>query len=63
MNDSEVIKTFESSWSKRIFVMGVAVMVAVLIGMVGWGFRGRNISRNAAALTPVTVPPAPATPR
>ena len=59
MNDSDVIKTFETSWSKRFFVLGAALMVAVLIGIVGWAFHGRNISRSAAALTPITAPASP----
>ena len=59
MNDSDVIKSFESGWGRRFLVAGVAVLVAVLIGVVIWGFRGRNISRNASALTPVTAPASP----
>ena len=59
MNDRAIIQSFEKSWAQRLAIVGLAVVVAALLIWVGVGFRGRHIARNAAALTPVTLPTSP----
>lgn len=62
IDDRDIIKSFESGWGKRLLMVGLAVAVVVLIVFVAWGFRGRHIAQNAAALTPVSIPTNPDAP-
>ena len=56
MDDRAIIKSFEKGWGQRAAILGFAVvMLAILIAALFFGFRGRHIARNAAALTPVKV--------
>ncbi|HEX3696140.1 MAG TPA: hypothetical protein VH374_12220 [Polyangia bacterium] len=46
------MRSFEKGRGTWIVVALLAVaLVAILIGVVASGFRGRHVSRNAAALT------------
>jgi hypothetical protein len=49
---SEMVRKAEVGRGKRVAILVVAaVLVAVLVGVVVVGFRGRHISQNAAAMT------------
>ena len=51
MNDRAVIRSFETGQGKRLAILALAVAVlALVIGVVAFGFRGRHITRNADAL-------------
>lgn len=52
---SDMVRKSERGRGKRVTVaVAAAVLVAALVGVVAVGFRGRHISRNAAAMvTPV----------
>jgi uncharacterized membrane protein YjjB (DUF3815 family) len=58
MNNSAVIRSFETGRGRRLAILLLAtIIVALVIGAVVVGFRGRHISRNAAALTaPIAAP-------
>jgi hypothetical protein len=66
MNDSRTMtegqKIGEMGNGKRTAIIATAVVVVgSLIAILGVGFHGRHIARNAAAMvTPVGVPTAPA---
>jgi hypothetical protein len=64
MNDRALIRSFEKGRGTWMVVVLLAVAaVAILIGVVASGFKGRHISRNAAALTePLDNSPQPAAP-
>ena len=62
MNDRAIIRSFEKGWGQRLGIMALAVIVGAVLVIVGMGFRGRHIASSARALTPVTLPTAPATP-
>ena len=61
---SETERLGEIGNGKRVaIVVGALVVVAALIVVMVVGFRGRHISRNAAALTaPLVAPPRPGAP-
>lgn len=51
MNDRAIIRSFETGQGKRLAILALAVAVlALVIGVVAFGFRDRHITRNAAAL-------------
>jgi flagellar basal body-associated protein FliL len=48
----DMVKKLNTGRGRRVTIMVLAVLaVAVLIGVVVAGFRGRHISQNAAAMT------------
>jgi flagellar basal body-associated protein FliL len=57
---SEMVRNTKIGRGRRVAILVAAVvLVAVLIGVVVAGFRGRHISQNAAAMTtPVAAAPA-----
>jgi predicted secreted protein len=56
---SEVVKKTEVGRTRRmVFLLATVVLLATLTGVVVAGFRGRHISRNAAALTAPGAAPA-----
>jgi hypothetical protein len=51
MNDRAVIRSFETGQGKRLAILALAVAIlALVIGVVAFGFRDRHITRNADAL-------------
>jgi uncharacterized membrane protein YjjB (DUF3815 family) len=59
MNDHAVIRSFETGRGRRLAIVILALaVVALVIGAVAMGFRGRHISRSADALTKPVVAPA-----
>ena len=56
---SEVLKKTKVGRTRRwVFLLATVVALAALTGVVVAGFRGRHISRNAAALTAPGASPA-----
>jgi hypothetical protein len=56
---SEVVKKTEVGRTRRVvFLLAAVLVVAALTGVVVAGFRGRHVSRNAAALTAPGATPA-----
>jgi hypothetical protein len=52
MNDRAIIRSFETGQGRRLAILAVAVAIlALVIGLVAFGFRGRHITRNTDALT------------
>ena len=67
MDDRAVIRNLEGVKNKRtmVFVIVGFIVFAVLIGVIVGGFRGRDISKGAAAMSEAagqTQPKAPAPP-
>jgi serine/threonine-protein kinase len=65
MSDAEVMG--EIGGTKRIVIIAIAAVVVIFLGIVGWKFlHAKDVSKNAAALTPssipTTAPPPEATP-
>jgi serine/threonine-protein kinase len=55
MSDAEVMA--EVGGKKRIVIIAVAVAVAALLGIFFWKqFKAKDVSKNAAALTPTEIP-------
>jgi hypothetical protein len=61
MDDREIIRSFEGVASKRVVAV-VALVVVVVVALIVYvvsGFRGREISRSADAVTKAVVGPPP----
>ena len=55
MSDAEVMA--EVGGKKRLVIIAVAVAVAALLGIFFWKqFKAKDVSKNAAALTPTEIP-------
>ncbi len=55
MSDAEVMA--EVGGKKRITIIAVAVAVVALLGIFFWKqFKAKDVSKNAAALTPTEIP-------
>jgi hypothetical protein len=59
MDDRDVIRSFEGVANKRVvaLIAVVVIVVVVLIVVVVGGFRGKNISKGAEAVTKGVVSP------
>jgi len=52
MNDRAIIRSFETGMGRRVAILcAVVVLLALVLGAVVYGFRGRGIRRNTDALT------------
>jgi eukaryotic-like serine/threonine-protein kinase len=61
MSDAEVMA--EVGGKKRITIIAIAVAVVALLGILGWNtLKGKDVGKNAAALTPPTIPTQPTPP-
>jgi hypothetical protein len=51
MNDRSIIRSFETGMGRRVVILSAAVVIlALVLGLVIYGFRGRGIRRNTDAL-------------
>lgn len=62
MNDRAIIRSFETGWGRRVAILAAVIAVlALLLGVVIYGFRDRRIRRNTDALTHTHETTTPAT--
>ena len=51
MNDRAIIRSFETGMGRRVVILCAAVVIlALVLGFVIYGFRGRGIRHNTDAL-------------